>query len=297
MRRHYDYWGLKVAANRLWPALAPFESAGGAEADVRIEMRPTIPAQAAMRVTIGPRQADLQLAGVGRYAALDGSLIEVAPEAAARVEALELFLFGSAWGLLCYQRGLLPLHASVVERNGGAVAFCGPSGAGKSTLVAALLRRGWRLIGDDLCRCDPQVAGGALVWPSLPRLKLWQAALDALGESRAGLKQDLAGEDKFHWPAPNHAGCVPAPLRAIYVLEWGALGAERLRGSQALRQLVAAATYRADFVEAMGGLAAHWRACADIARRVPIFRLSRPRDWASLEAALALVDRQPEVAF
>jgi hypothetical protein len=75
------------------------------------------------------------------------------------------------------------------------------------------------------------------------------------------------------------------------------LEVERLRGSQALRQLVAAATYRLDFVEAMGGLAAHWRACAEVARRAPIYRLSRPKDWAALEAALTLIDRQPEVAF
>ena len=41
-------------------------------------------------------------------------------------------------------------------------------------------------------------------------------------------------------------------------------------------QFVVAATYRAEFVEALGGLAAHWRACAEIPRRLPICRLSQP---------------------
>jgi hypothetical protein len=126
---------------------------------------------------------------------------------------------------------------------------------------------------------------------------LWQATLDALGESADGLKQDLAGEDKYHWPAADFAGCAPAPLRAIYLLEWGPLGVERLKGSRALRQFVSAATYRVDFIEAMGGLAAHWRACAEIARRAPIFRLSRPKDWASPEAALGLIDRGLKLPF
>jgi hypothetical protein len=297
MENHYDYWGLKVAANQAWPALVPFQ-AGGGSPEVRIETLAAIPAVPVTQVVIRPALASLQIAGAGRYVVRAGSLIEVAPERAARRGTLELFLFGTAWALLCYQRGLLPLHASVVEWDGGALAFCGPSGAGKSTLMAWLARRGRRLLGDDLCRFELPADGGApVVWPSLPRLKLWRATLDALGEVPDGLEQDLATEDKFHWPAMGPTASAPAPLRAIYLLEWGPLGVERLRGSQALRQLVAAATYRPDFLEAMGGLAAQWRACAEMVRRVPIFRLSRPRDWAALDAVLALIDSQPEVAI
>jgi hypothetical protein len=290
-RAYYNYWGLNVTANRPWPALAPFQStSGGAAGDVRIEMRRSSPAGGVTQAAIGPQEASLRIAGAGRYVVRDGNLIEVTPEPAAGPGALELFLFGIAWALLCYQRGLLPLHASVVELAGGAVAFCGPSGAGKSTLVAWLVRRGWRLLGDDLCRCDPPGKTEPLVWPSLPRLKLWQGTLDAMGEATLGLPQDLASEAKYHWPVKQHfAGCSPAPLRAIYLLEWGPLGVERLRGSQALRQFVVSATYRADCVEAMGGLAAHWQACAEIVRRVPVFRLSRPKDWSSLEAALDFI--------
>ncbi|MEP7359734.1 MAG: hypothetical protein ABI847_20955, partial [Anaerolineales bacterium] len=127
-------------------------------------------------------------------------------------------------------------------------------------------------------------------WPSLPRLKLWRATLAALGEAAGGLAQDLPAEDKFHWPAVHPPLREPAPLQAVYLLAWGPLGLERLRGSQALRQFVATASYRPEYVQAMGGLAAHWQACAQVARRVPIYRLSRPKDWASLEAALALID-------
>ncbi|MEP7356665.1 MAG: hypothetical protein ABI847_05455, partial [Anaerolineales bacterium] len=179
---YYSYWGLNLESNQAWPALAPFGSPdGGRAADVVIEMRAAIPAQPATRVAIEPDTATLEIAGAGRYMVRGGCQIEVAPERTAPTGTLELFLFGSAWGLLCYQRGLLPLHASVVELDGGAVAFCGPSGAGKSTLVAGLVRRGRRLLGDDLCRCDVAGDGAPRVWPSLPRLKLWRATLAALG--------------------------------------------------------------------------------------------------------------------
>jgi hypothetical protein len=47
------------------------------------------------------------------------------------------------------QRGLLNLHASVVDVGGHAIAVGGQSGAGKSTTAMALHRRGHRLIVDD----------------------------------------------------------------------------------------------------------------------------------------------------
>ena len=52
---------------------------------------------------------------------------------------LTLFILGSAWGALCYQRGLLPLHASAVIRDGKVHAFTGQSGAGKSTLLKLMV--------------------------------------------------------------------------------------------------------------------------------------------------------------
>jgi len=203
---------------------------------------------------------------------------------------LELFLFGTAWGALCYQRGLLPLHASVVERDGVAYAFCGPSGAGKSTLITALLQRGARLISDDLCRCDPEGEHPPLVWPSLPRLKLWRQTLTTFEMSPDGLTQDLATEDKFLLPVKGELSPSPLPLRAVYLLEWGQLGLERLTGTRGLRRLVPAVTYRAAILEQMGRLESYWRQCVQLVRRAQVFRLSRPQEWDGLEASLDLLD-------
>ena len=45
--------------------------------------------------------------------------------------------------------GWVPLHAGAVVGDGCCALLTAPSGGGKTTLTAALIRRGWRTLGDD----------------------------------------------------------------------------------------------------------------------------------------------------
>ena len=92
-----------------------------------------------------------EAAGVARYLVAGGSEVTVEPYAGAEATRIRAFLLGSVLAALCYQRGLLPLHANALETQGGAVALAGESGAGKSTLAAHLAARGYRMMGDDVC--------------------------------------------------------------------------------------------------------------------------------------------------
>ncbi len=72
------------------------------------------------------------------------------PDRAALVEEVEqqfVLLLARAWA----QAGWTPLHAGSLVPPGETrcVLLCAPSGSGKTTLTAALLRRGWRTLGDD----------------------------------------------------------------------------------------------------------------------------------------------------
>ena len=57
---------------------------------------------------------------------------------------------GPVLGTLSYQRGLISLHSNTIVIDGKAIALSGHSGAGKSTLAAMLMKRGHRLISDDV---------------------------------------------------------------------------------------------------------------------------------------------------
>ena len=90
------------------------------------------------------------------------------------------------------------------------MAFAGDSGGGKSTTAAALHARGLDLVTDDLLVLDPDAAGGVVVYPGFPVLRLWPEAAAAvtLGEG-AGVPPG-SGSAKLAWPAR------PAAFRQIF---------------------------------------------------------------------------------
>ena len=250
-RWHYGYAGLRVASELPIPEWAAFVQPGSFEdADVRIALGgaqtfQTSEVSKTSEVLTPYTTADeyrFHIPEAGDYWVHHGREIIVTPAPDAGAREVRLFLLGSAWGARCYQRGILALHSSVVQAGDHAIAFCGETGSGKSSVAAWLIARGYRLVSDDLCRCE--VADEkARVYPSAPRLKLWHDALDVMGWSEEGLERDHFRMDKFHKDLTGFWKPVrSAPLRAIYLLDWGEPSIARLTGMNALRRLVAAAT-------------------------------------------------------
>jgi hypothetical protein len=293
-RWRYCYAGLNVISDIQLPEWEIFET-GDADGspDVRIVLGDAPPES--FTPHIGADSYCFQVEAVGAYRVQHGDSIQVAVQSKVGMREVRLFLLGTAWGVLCYQRGILALHASVVEVTGEAVAFCGVSGAGKSTMAAWLMDQGYPLIADDLCRFD--ISGTRPgVYPAAPRLKLWRDALEHFNRDTGDLERDHFRMDKYHLPVTNgHTGQPvarresPIPLRAVYLLSWGEPEIARLKGLNALYALIQAATYRGELLEPMGLTAAHWHRCASIARTAPIFRLTRPQDWSAASEAKDLV--------
>lgn len=90
---------------------------------------------------------------------------------------LRALILGPALGILLHQRGRLVLHASAVNINDGAVAFMGHNGAGKSTTTFSFMNNGHPLISDDILSIDFR-SGLPVVYPGLPRIKLWPESLE-----------------------------------------------------------------------------------------------------------------------
>lgn len=98
------------------------------------------------------------------------------PEDADR-SVLPVYLMGSCMGAVLIQRGFLLLHGSCVTDGTHAVLITGQSGAGKSTTAAEFLKRGWRLVTDDVT-CVYEQDGAFMVRSSYPSQKLWKDTLD-----------------------------------------------------------------------------------------------------------------------
>jgi hypothetical protein len=271
----YQLFGLRIRSEIPLPEL--FRASGGGDPDVTIS-RALVAEAATPGLQVQGAALLLTVPEVGRYRIEAGRKIIVDAEANVADRNLRLFLLGSAFGALLHQRGLLPLHANAVEVDGRAVAFMGESGAGKSTLAAWFHDRGHRVVADDVCviRFDGDTA---IAQPGLPRLRLWDEALEATGRNAADFMRSYIGDETFNkYDVPigvQTAADREIPLAAAYVLDRGERMAVRpLQGIDAA-EAVFAHTYRGGFISAAKSEQSHWDACVRLVRDTPLFHVSR----------------------
>ncbi len=194
-----------------------------------------------------------------------------------------LFLLGSAWGALCYQRGLLPLHASAVMHKGKVHAFTGQSGAGKSTLAAGLSQRGLDFFTDDVLIIDPARIEGstASCFAGQKDMKLWEDALALTGvESHGPVRDEPDFKKHFAMPATTEEKG-SGDLVSLTILknenvrrDRDPIQIERVRGAQALKQL-RESVYRMRYANAIMGRQALYTALARLIAAVHVQTFDR----------------------
>jgi hypothetical protein len=219
MHFFYGVHGLVIASEFALLELALRQRQPVDAPDVRIAMGPI--GERPARTTELPYldadhgQALLKIPGAGRFLVEHGRNVVIEPDDDADPSFVRLFLLGSVMGLLCHQRGLLPLHASAVEIGGEALAFIGVQGQGKSTIAAhCLAQRPARLVADDILVVSFDAMGRPWAQPGMPSVKLWRDALHALGRDVNDLRPDWLRADKFHMPVIDRLVQAPVPLCA-----------------------------------------------------------------------------------
>ncbi|MEO6247745.1 MAG: hypothetical protein ABIO85_04080 [Sphingomicrobium sp.] len=284
---HYHAFGLKLASSLALPELSP--GAGPADVTIRL-VRGVAPPPAAPRwLNGGGDKVELHLQDMA-FTVDGGRLIEIVAPPERGDNDIRVWLLGTVMATLLHQRGYFPLHANAVMlASGGAAAFSGGSGAGKSTMATFLDREGIRVLGDDLCAIRFEADGRPVIYPGIPRLKLWGETLTLFERGTDGLERVASDLLKYHVPLGSVAetGSLGAlPLERLYLLGRAegvgrAEGAgdsliERLTGAAAagavldnafrwgIGQSVAGDQSRLQFDQ---GLA--------IARHVAVFRLAR----------------------
>ena len=295
-RWNYTYHGLRVASDLHLPEWSSFECPElTGNTDVRILLGDAGAREwdgVAAEEVVAAREYRLCVPRVACFRVGDGTDIVVTPVSGVAARRVRPYVLGSAWGALCYQAGVLPVHASVVRVGDQAVVFCARPQGGKSTIAAQLRQMGYGLISDDLCRIDVPAAGAPVAYSSSPRLRLWRDAIEALGCDDGQLEPDHARAGKYSLQCSEGHLSRPLPVRAIYLLSWGEdWSLRRLSGLTAVGQFLQAATYRAEWLEPMELASRHVERCTELLRRVPVWQLARPRDLSAMrETGRILVD-------
>ncbi len=218
----YRAFGLNFHSDIVIPPLLP----GDGPIDVRIELGKT-PKTLSNPIleTDWYQRSDTEclicIAGIANYHIANGQTIIVEPQPDVEDHMVHLWLLGSAMGALLHQRGILPLHASAIEVDYSGVLISGVSGIGKSTTAAGLLRRGHRLISDDMSALSLDVSGQVVVSPAYPQQKLWQDTLDNLKISSTNLVKLHYYESKYAISRQESFCNEARRVRAIYFLEYG----------------------------------------------------------------------------
>jgi len=212
----------------------------------------------------------------------------------ATIEDTATYLVGPVLAFVLRLRGLVALHASAVEMDGGAVLLVGPSGAGKSTTAAAFALNGWPVLTDDVAVVAPR--GECLeVVPSYPRVRLWgEAVRGLLGRSEA-LPLLTPTWDKRYLPlGTGQAGfsARPLPVRALFLLR----GREDAAAAPRIEPVPPLAAFPAILANVLASQGVpddqagdDFRFSSRLAERVPAFALTAHADPARLGALCRLV--------
>lgn len=230
----------------------------------------------------------LSVPGIAQFC-ITSDRITVHALAQAESQAVQLFLFGSAMGVVLHLRGVFPLHGSTVcKPDGTAAVFCGHSRAGKSTTVAALGQRGLASVADDVSAIRLDEHGQAWVYPGLPRMKLWGNALKKLGLASGA--QIRPGMDKYHVDLP--VSREPVRLTSLYELQpqpgTTAVLLDPISGMQRVSTLLTH-TYRPPYIKILGLQAQHMARVARLASQFQMARIRRPQSRDSIQEVVDLV--------
>lgn len=201
-------------------------------------------------------------------------------------------IVGVVAAALLRMRGQLVLHGSAVAFGAESGAFLGPSGSGKSTIAAAFAAAGAALVSDDLV--VPSIAGANVhVHSGHQQLRLMDDSRAALGIDAATV--ELSATDGKYHVTSDQIDSPPAPvvtdLRSIFILAPHAarlddVEIERLNERSATIALMRS-VYAADWMAPPDKQALTF--CAELAQRIPVYRLSCARDFTALKRAAVLV--------
>lgn len=283
----YSAYGLTIQSALPLPELLPRQAGGVQAPDVQIRIASVPPDGLADGQPLGEyywasaHSVWMQIPNVGRFQVLKGCEILVDPQPDVDQDSIRVFLLGSAFGALLFQRGHLVLHGNAIRIGDHCLVCVGHSGAGKSTLAAGFMRRGYAVLADDVVPVDDQCRA----LPGFPRIKLWQDVADQLMIDTSNLRRIRPSIEKFNLPVSAQDLSTPLPIRWVYILnrdDGDGIRIEPIRGMQRF-QALREDTYMPHFLDATGQKSEHLKRCGKLAGTARLARITRPQDGFHLD--------------
>ncbi len=233
---------------------------------------------------------------IARYLVQNGNEIIIEPDENSLESDVRVFFLGSCIGALLHQRGLLVIHAGVINTPKGAVLFTGPSGVGKSTTLGELMRRGYQMMVDDVCGVVLNDEGIPMALPGYPRTRLWADSAKKLEQNIEEMERTRPQLEKYERQLPEQFWAQPARLHRIYLLSTnnkGELSITKIPAINAFR-VVLFNTYRQQFLDGLEMRAPHFAMATAVAKHSGIARITRPSHPFMLTELVDMIEQDLE---
>jgi len=220
---------------------------------------------------------------VGAFQVRKGKDILIEPQADGNPELMRVFLLGSVFGALLHQRGILALHGSAVSTKDGALVITGRSSSGKSTLAAALTRKAYPFITDDISALHP-CEQGYQIHHGIPQMKLWKDVINKFGIDE-NLKQIRPSVEKYRTLVEKGFNQHAEKVASIIVL-----GSKNSNGIEITEifgmekfDMLKENTYRYEFINGLQVADQHFQSITNLANSTRIFHVLRPSSPLMIE--------------
>jgi len=206
-------------------------------------------------------------------------------------ETMRHLLLNQIIPIVLSQLGKLALHASACATPQGVVAFMGMTGMGKSTLAASFGLKGFVVLTDD-CLLVQEHGDQVMSVPSYGGLRLWPESVSALFEEEPMLQPMAHYTDKKRVLFNQDLGVGSLSLKAVYALalpenDENDVTITPLTAREALFEIVKH-TFQLDVTD-HEKLGQAFKRHEWLAKSVPFFKLTYPRDHAVLPSVNAAI--------
>ncbi len=233
----------------------------------------------------------LKIPDVANFLIRNGSEIRIKKCIGVTDEVLRLYTVNTPIGIILYQRGNLPLHASAIEVNNKCVVFTGESGAGKSTLLAAFHKKGYRVLTEEICSISLTEIGAPIAHPGAAYTFLWNDVIKHLGKDISKLKQRPNNPNKYKIEIDKGFCDKSLKMERIYILgtkNTAGIEMKEIKGSNKILPLKNN-SYRKRIGDAIANPALSFMMHSNIGKHTTVKRISRPKDKLYIDEMFELI--------
>ncbi len=190
---------------------------------------------------------------------------------------LATYVLGYGLSFWFYQKNIMAIHCSAVERDGKAFLLMGYSGSGKSTLADCFLQKGYCLVADDIAVLE-QKEETVWTYPAFPQRKLCRDAAIRQNYDINNLHYIDEEKDKFAVKCLDEFSKQASQVKALILIrpfEGEEVMLEEIKGSDKV-QILFENLFLHIYLKNRGLPPEKFMVCLGLVSKLPMYLVKRP---------------------